>query len=81
MRLDDYVMTERDKCRLAATLSTPEGRERLEKSLDEAYKTLHWLYPERRFCPPSGGCSRLSAMAGKASGTLHESASAEINPE
>lgn len=32
MRLDDYVMTERDKCRLAATLSTPEGRERLEKA-------------------------------------------------
>lgn len=49
MRLDDYVMTERDKCRLAAALSTPEGRERLEKSLDEAYKTLHWRIQNEGF--------------------------------
>ena len=51
MRLDDYVMTERDKCRLVATLSTPEGRERLEKSLDEAYKTLHWRIQNEGFVP------------------------------
>ena len=42
MRLDDYVITERDERRLAAALSDPETRKRVEQSLDEAYKTLHW---------------------------------------